>query len=49
VGDSATVTKLTATLSPDNMREDVWINWTRFSEKKSRLFSSHGAAIHALN
>jgi hypothetical protein len=51
VGDSATATKLTATLSPAQMRKDVWINFSRmpFVEKKSRLFSRHGALVYALN
>jgi len=42
-------TKLTATLSPADMRKDVWINWTPFSEKKNRLFSQDGAWTIALN
>jgi hypothetical protein len=48
-GDSAVATKLTATLSPADMRKDVWINWTSFSEKKNRLFSRDGAFTTALN
>jgi len=51
VGDSATVTKLTATLSPADMRKDVWINCSQlpFLEKKHQLFSRQGALIMALN
>jgi hypothetical protein len=49
VGDSATATKLTATLSPADMRKDVWLDWTPFSEKKNRLFSQQGALTTALN
>jgi hypothetical protein len=46
---STVVTKLTATLSRANMRNDVWINWTPFFEKENRLFSRHGASVYALN
>ena len=48
-GDSAVATKLTATLSPADMREDVRINWAPFSGKKNRLFSQQGALTMALN
>ncbi|HEY4951966.1 MAG TPA: DUF2330 domain-containing protein [Verrucomicrobiae bacterium] len=46
---STVVTKLTATLSRANMRNDVWINWKPFYEKENRLFSRHGALVYALN
>jgi hypothetical protein len=46
---SPVATKLTATLSPANMRKDVWIDWTPFAEKQSCRFSLQGAAILALN
>ena len=46
---SPAATKLTATLSPADMRKDVWINWTPFWEKGNRLFSRHGALTTALN
>jgi hypothetical protein len=49
VSDSATGTKLTATLSPADMRKDGWLDWTPFSEKKNRLFSQQGALTTALN
>jgi len=51
VGDSTAATKLTATLSPADMRKDVWINFSRlpFLEKKNRLFSWQGALTTALN
>jgi hypothetical protein len=49
IGDSTVATKLTVTLSPAEMRKDVWINWTSFSEKKNRLFSRDGAFTTALN
>jgi Uncharacterized protein conserved in bacteria (DUF2330) len=50
VGDSAVVTKLTATLSSADMRKDIWFNQTPFVfEHKNRLFSRHGALTTALN
>lgn len=49
VGDLPVATKLTATLSPADMRQDVWLDWRPFSEKKNRLFSPHGALTIALN
>ena len=49
VGDSTVVTKLTATLSPVDMHNDVWINWTPFWEKRNLLFSRQGALTTALN
>ena len=42
-------TKLTATLSPADMRKDVRINWTPFWEKRNRLFSRQGALTTAMN
>ena len=42
-------TKLAATLTPADMRQDVWIEWTPFSETRSRLFSHAGAWIYASN
>ena len=44
-------TKLTATLSPADMRKDVRIhfNWMPFWDKGNRLFSRHGALTTALN
>ncbi len=42
-------TKLTATLSPADMHNDVWINWTPFWEEGNRLFSWQGALTTALN
>jgi hypothetical protein len=47
--DSPAVTKLTATLSPADMRKDIWINWTPFWEKGNRLYSWQGALTTALN
>ena len=51
VGDSTVATKLTATLSPADMRKDVRINFSQlpFLEKKHRLFSWQGALTTALN
>jgi hypothetical protein len=49
IGDSTVATKLAATLSPADMRKDVWINWASFSVKKNRLFSQDGAFTTALN
>ena len=49
VGDSPVATKLTATLSPADMQQDVWLDWDSFQEIKSRLYSRPGALTHALN
>jgi hypothetical protein len=42
-------TKLTATLSRADMRQDIEINWRSFAEKKNDLFSRAGARTIALN
>jgi hypothetical protein len=49
VGGSPVATKLTATLTPDDMRADVWLEWGFFREKSNRLFSRAGAWTYALN
>ncbi|MGH7952086.1 MAG: DUF2330 domain-containing protein [Limisphaerales bacterium] len=49
VKGSPVVTKLVGTLTPEQMRDDVQLNWTVFSEKRERLFSHTGAWIEALN
>jgi hypothetical protein len=49
VGGSPVATKLTATLSPGQMRRDVWLDRRGFWETKSRRFSHAGAATIALN
>jgi hypothetical protein len=49
VDGTPVATKLTATLSPDDMRDDVWISWASFSEMGTSVFSHHGAVIYALN
>lgn len=42
-------TKLTARLSPDQMRQDVWLDWVPFRETKNHLFSREGALTIGLN
>jgi hypothetical protein len=42
-------TKLTATLTPADMRQDVWLDWGAFWEKGRRVFSQQGARIYAFN
>jgi len=42
-------TKLVATLSPADMRQDVWLDWIAFSEKGNVIFSRSGASSIALN
>ncbi len=49
VGGAPVVTKLTARLTPEQMRKDVWLEWTAFSEKRTRLFSRDGALTSSLN
>ena len=50
VGDSPVATKLTATLSPAQMRQDVWLDQSSFFlEHKNRVFSRQGALTIALN
>jgi hypothetical protein len=50
VGNTAVATKLTATLSSADMRQDVWLNQSPFVlEHENRLFSRHGALSTALN
>jgi hypothetical protein len=49
VDGSPVATKLIATLSPSEMRQDVWLDWTSFSEKKNHMFSHSGALTIALN
>jgi len=49
-GGSAVVTKFTATLSPADMRKNVWRDLSRaYSEHETRLYSRHGALTTALN
>ncbi|MGP8198453.1 MAG: DUF2330 domain-containing protein [Limisphaerales bacterium] len=49
VDGAPAATKLTATLSPDEMRDDIWISWAPFSEKGTSRFSHQGAWLYALN
>jgi hypothetical protein len=49
VDGSPVATKLAATLTPNEMRQDVWLDWVAFSEKRSRLFSRQGALTWSLN
>ena len=42
-------TKLTATLAPEQMRDDVWISWTPYSGKETILYSQQGAWIYSVN
>lgn len=49
-GDSAVVTKLTAKLSPEDMRQDVWLDPSpSIIGYEKRLYSRNGAQIIALN
>jgi hypothetical protein len=48
--DGSTVaTKLTATLSPAEMRQDVWLDWHRFQGTGNRKYSRAGARTLALD
>jgi Uncharacterized protein conserved in bacteria (DUF2330) len=49
VGGASVATKMTATLSPEQMRQDVWLEWRDFAEKKDRFYSRTGALTIALN
>ncbi len=49
VAGAPVATKLTATLNHAQMREDVWLQWSAFKEKKNWLYSRKGALTVALN
>lgn len=49
VEGTAVATKLTATLTPDQMREDVWLRASHYQEKRNRLYSETAAMTMALN
>jgi hypothetical protein len=49
VDGTAVATKLTASLSTDDMRDDIWFSWTPFSETGTNRFSHEGAWVYALN
>jgi len=44
---SAVVTKLTATLAPDQMQSDVTIKWYRYAPHRQVFYSKRGAALTA--
>jgi hypothetical protein len=49
VDGSPVATKLTGQLSSRQMREDAYITWTPFREKRLTRYSEHGAAVTAAN
>jgi hypothetical protein len=49
VAGSPLATKLTATLNPADMRQDVWIGWRGFRQKDNVQFSRSGALTYSLN
>jgi hypothetical protein len=49
VNGAPVATKLTATLTPDQMREDVWLRASDYQEKRNRLYSKTAAMTVALN
>ena len=49
VDGSPIATKLTGQLSSRQMREDAYITWTPFQEKRLARYSEHGAAVIAAN
>jgi hypothetical protein len=49
VDQSPVATKLTAKLKSQQMKEDAYITWSPFEEKRLKFFSAHGAAILATN
>ena len=49
VREARVATKLSATLTPAQMRSDVWLDWTAFSEKRHHLYSRSAALTLALN
>lgn len=49
VEGSPVVTKLSATLSVTDMRQDVWLDWRPFREKEERFYSYAAARILAMN
>jgi hypothetical protein len=49
VAGAPVATKLTATLSPNDMRQDVWLDWRPFSEVKKQYHSRTNALNIALN
>lgn len=49
VDGAPVATKLTATLTPAEMRDDVGIFWAPFAEEQTTRFSHWGALVYALN
>lgn len=49
VAGAPVATKLTATLTPAQMQQDVWLRWSDFLEKKGQLYSEAGALTVGLN
>lgn len=49
VDGTPVATKLTATLNPEDMRDDVWLSWIPFSKRETILSSRQGACIYAAN
>jgi len=49
VDRSPVATKLTAVLSSRQMKEDAYITWSPFEEKRLVFYSEHGAAVLATN
>jgi len=49
VDGSPVVTKLTATLTAEDMRDDVWLSWKPFSQVETVLYSDQGAWIRGAN
>ena len=49
VGGSPVATRLSATLTPANMRQDVWLDWEPFRKKTSRQYSREAAWVYAMN
>ncbi|HXF09542.1 MAG TPA: DUF2330 domain-containing protein, partial [Desulfuromonadaceae bacterium] len=48
-GDLPVTTKLVGTVSPEQMRQDLWIESSPFSEQRYFLYSRHGALTSALD
>jgi len=46
---ASVATKLQATLTPAQMKQDVWLNWEPFQAQQDVFFSRKGAWITALN
>jgi len=49
VNGAPVATKLSARLGPADMRDDIWLEWASFREKRSVVYSRLGAFTVALN